>query len=375
MDKSQHLVELDQIKQIINSFNSKSLKESLLIAHHNKLKNPNLNNIPQFHNIIGLINLRLNDFKNSILNFKTAIKLNLNFHTAYYNLALVHFNDENLEKTYNYLIKALSLRKDYKLARDKIIELLSFYQPQDISNNTLVVLNKKLKEVPYNIDFSKKISDKKIINYYNNCKKIVLRNLSDLSYNKVQIFRNKSVFLNCERHKAVFSKYKSIPKYCFECFKVVIESENLFDLLKVSLIFDQVAFFKNFNRKNMIDKRSNKDVFKSIIYCTSLEEVLQVEKTTKDLLCVYFDNKFVIESKRGCHEYALEYPDYKKIYKKKSELMSFPKKWLSNEKEFDLENTQDGVEKKKIVHDTKKGNSLHNFLVINNWFQDQKIFY
>ena len=41
MDKSQHLVELDQIKQIINSFNSKSLKESLLIAHHNKLLKTN----------------------------------------------------------------------------------------------------------------------------------------------------------------------------------------------------------------------------------------------------------------------------------------------------------------------------------------------
>ena len=48
-------------------------------------------------------------------------------------------------------------------------------------------------------------------------------------------------------------------------------------------MFDQIDFFGEFNRKNMIDKRTNKDVFKSIIYCTSLEEVLDVEKKTYKL--------------------------------------------------------------------------------------------
>ena len=55
------------------------------------------------------------------------------------------------------------------------------------------------------------------------------------------------------------------------------------------------------------------------------------------------------------------------------ELMNFPEKWLNNEKKFDEENTKDGLEKKIEVHNTIKGNSLHNFLIINNWVKDQKL--
>ena len=86
-----------------------------------------------------------------------------------------------------------------------------------------------------------------------------------------------------------------------------------------------------------------------------------------------YDNNFLITSKRGCFEYELKFPEYKKIDKNHSKLMSFPEKWTDNEKEYDLENTKDGFEKKISVHDTIKGNSLHNFLIINNWFNDQKL--
>ena len=142
----------------------------------------------------------------------------------------------------------------------------------------------------------------------------------------------------------------------------------------MTLIFDHVTYFQNFNRKNMIDKKSKTDIFKSIIYCQSLEEVYQVEKETKNILTVYFDNQISIESKRGCHEYALKYPEYKKIFKNKSDMMSMPNKWIDNEIEYDLENSKDGTENLGVSHDTRKGISLNNFLIINNWFNDQKIF-
>ncbi len=125
----------------------------------------------------------------------------------------------------------------------------------------------------------------------------------------------------------------------------------------------------------MIDKKSETDIFKSIIYCQSINEVFQVENETKKILSIYFDEQISIKSKRGCHEYALKYPEYKKISKKKSEMMLMPNKWLDNEKKYDLENTKDGVENSGVAHDTMKGISLNNFLVINNWFNDQKIFF
>ena len=365
--------EFIQLNKIIESYSQISLKDSLLLANNSKFKFPNLNNIPQYHNILGLINFRLNDLENSILNFEKAINLEPNFYSAYYNLGLLFFKTKDLKKSYNFLNKAIIIKNDYKLARDKIIEILSFYEPDDKNSNFISDIDKKVKQVSNKIDFSKEITDQQVINYLKNCKKVVLKDLKDLSYNKVQIYRTKSINLNCERHKAIFFKYNSIPTYCFECYKVVIESKNLYDLLKMSLIFDQITYFHKFNRKNMIDKKSGTDIFKSIIYCQSLEEVFQVENETKKILSIYFDGQILIESKRGCHEYASKYPEYKKIFKKKSEMMPMPKEWIDNEKKYDLENTKDGVENSGVCHDTINGFSLNNFLVMNNWFDDQKI--
>ena len=374
MDTSNYKDEFNQLNKIVKSYNLNPLKDSLLFANASKSKLPNLDNIPQYHNIVGLINFRLNDLEKSILHFEKAINLNPNFYSAYYNLGLLFFKTENLKKSYSFLNKAITIKQDYKLARNKLIEILSFYEPKDGEGNFITDMHKKIKQVPIRINFSKKITDQQIVNYFKNCKKIIRKDIEDISYNKVQIYRTKSINLNCERHKAIFFKYNSIPKYCFECYKVVIESKNFYDLLKMTLIFDHVTYFQNFNRKNMIDKKLKTDIFKSIIYCQSLEEVYQVEKETKNILTVYFDNQISIESKRGCHEYALKYPEYKKIFKNKSDMMSMPNKWIDNEIEYDLENSKDGTENLGVSHDTRKGISLNNFLIINNWFNDQKIF-
>ena len=55
--------------------------------------------------------------------------------------------------------------------------------------------------------------------------------------------------------------------------------------------------------------------------------------------------------------------------------MLMPNEWLDNEKKYDLENTKDGVENSGVCHDTINGFSLNNFLVMNNWFNNQKIFF
>ena len=374
MDKQNYENEFAQINKIIECQNTSSSKEALLLANYSKEKYPYLNNMAQFHNILGLINFKLSDLEKSILDFEKSINIDPNFYPGYYNLGLAYFNTSKLDKSYNFLIKSINIKKDYKLARDKIIELLSFYEPNFYTDNEIFNLDQKIKNVPLNIDFSKKIFDSEVVDYFIKCKKIVCKTLKNLSYNKFQIFRKKSIFLNCERHKKIFFKYNSIPKYCFECFKVVIESRNIYDLLKVSLLFDQITFFSNFNRKNMIDKKSKNDVFKSIIYCTSLDQVLVVEKKTNKILNKYFKNDFLVKSKRGCYEYEVKYPEYTKITKNKTELMNFPEKWSNNEKIFDQENTKDGLEKKIKVHNTIKGNSLHNFLIINNWVEDQKLY-
>ena len=70
-----------------------------------------------------------------------------------------------------------------------VIEILSFYEPKNEETNFITEIDKKIKQVHCKIDFSKKITDQKIINYFKNCKKVVQKDLEDISYNKVQIYR------------------------------------------------------------------------------------------------------------------------------------------------------------------------------------------
>ena len=87
---------------------------------------------------------------------KKQLILNPNFHSAYYNLGLLFFKTKELKKSYSFLNKAINIKNDYKLARDKIIEILSFYEPNDENSNFISDIDKKVKQVPYEIDFSKK---------------------------------------------------------------------------------------------------------------------------------------------------------------------------------------------------------------------------
>ena len=94
-----------QLDKIVKSYNQNSLKQSLFFANYSKSQFPKLNNIPIFHNIIGLINLRLKDWEESISNFETAIKLKPDFFEGYYNLGLAFFDIGNLEKAYKIALK------------------------------------------------------------------------------------------------------------------------------------------------------------------------------------------------------------------------------------------------------------------------------
>ena len=97
MNTSNYQDEFNQLNKIVKSYSLNSLKDTLLFAKKSKFKLPNLNNIPQYHNIVGLINFRLNDLENSILDFEKAINLNPNFYSAYYNLGLLFFKTKNLK--------------------------------------------------------------------------------------------------------------------------------------------------------------------------------------------------------------------------------------------------------------------------------------
>ena len=368
MKNKEQTKELNQIAKILESYNHSSLKKTLFLANYSKSIFPNLQNIPIFFNIMGLILYRLKDYKKSIENFELAINLDQNYAEAFYNLGLLYFDKGDLANSYLNLNKALKKKKNYLKARNKLIELLTFYNPPNASNDNLLKLNDSIKKIQYSINFTKKIKDQDILSFFNSCKNIAKKNLNDLNYHRYQIFKRKTKFLNCERHKAIFSKYNIIPKFCFGCFKVVIKVKNNIDLIKLSLIFEYENYFFNYNRKTLVDTRFNNTLYKGIIYCSSIKETYEVSNTIKKIMKKLIEKEFEIEDKRGCTEFSLSYPKYKKINDSKKDLMVYPNEWAKNEKEYDQENTIENINVENNVIDSINGISLNNILTMNNWF-------
>ena len=57
-------IEKNQINKILQIYSQNKIKDALFQANYSKLKYPNLSRIPIFHNLLGLINLRLKDWEN-----------------------------------------------------------------------------------------------------------------------------------------------------------------------------------------------------------------------------------------------------------------------------------------------------------------------
>ena len=117
-------------------------------------------------------------------------------------------------------------------------------------------------------------------------------NFQDLEYNYNQLYRRTKSDLDCYRHKKVFNTYNAIPKFCFSCFKVQIELENVIDLIKLYIIFDNIHFKNNNTKKCLIETRPNiPERYKGLIYCSSIEEAEIIKKEIIKLSSNFFQKK------------------------------------------------------------------------------------
>ena len=66
--------------------------------------------------------------------------------------------------------------------------------------------------------------------------------------------------------------------------------------------------------------------------------------------------------KRGCSEYALEFPKYKEIKISGDQPMNYNENWRSIEKEID-----NGKKDWGKLHKSIEGFNLSNFLIMRNW--------
>ena len=193
--------------------------------------------------------------------------------------------------------------------------------------------------------------------------------LNDPQLNIVKTYKENQTKLNCNRHHKFFNKYDLIPEYCFGCFKIQIEPDNVVDLIKLYIVFDNFKSKKKNIRKCMIELRPNiPGKYKGLIFCQSLEEAEEVSRNLLFVIKNNFNKKISLNIKRGCSEFSIKFPKYNNL---KKDIMTYDANSKKYEDKFDKENIELGLNKK--TRSTIKGITLYDALVIRNWLAYAKI--
>jgi len=118
------------------------------------------------------------------------------------------------------------------------------------------------------------ITDQDVIKLFRNFSRINLGlTEAEIMAKNKQLFRGIESTLKCERHFQVFKRYNVIPKYCFDCIKVLVTPRNVIEHFKLLMIFDQIKLPLDNVRKCMVEGRPDCfGTYKGFIYCRSIKE-------------------------------------------------------------------------------------------------------
>ena len=354
----------DKILVIQGLYNKKEFNEALKLSLDLSENYPN-NSYAQ--NLHGIVLIALNNWKNGKNYFLKAIEVNNTFPEAYNNLGLSEMNLGDLEKALENFLIAIKLKPNYDNCHNNILKILTFFRSQKNKDNPYVLANNLISKIKFNYDKNNKINNSEIVNFFFQSFDIVNKNLKKIDISETQIYRKNSEDLNCGRQFGIFNKFNVIPKFCFGCFKVTVQTETVLDLLKLYFVFDKLYLGLQNTRKLMIEKRENiSGNYKGFIYCSSVEEGENIKNKLKSILIKNLGTDCSISLKRGCSEFALKYPSYKKASVNENEMMPYDETWKSLEEIID--NRIWNIDSKKgINHPSLTGFTLKDILVMRNW--------
>ena len=354
----------DKILVIQGLYNKQEFNEALKLSLDLSENYPN-NSYAQ--NLHGIVLIALNNWKNGKNYFLKAIEVNNTFPEAYNNLGLSEMNLGDLEKALENFLIAIKLKPNYDNCHNNILKILTFFRSQKNKDNPYVLANNLISKIKFNYDQNNKINNSEIVNFFFQSFDIVNKNLKKIDTSETQIYRKNSEDLNCVRQFGIFNKFNVIPKFCFGCFKVTVQTETVLDLLKLYFVFDKLYLGLQNTRKLMIEKRENiSGNYKGFIYCSSVEEGENIKNKLKSILIKNLGTDCSISLKRGCSEFALKYPSYKKASVNENEMMPYDETWKSLEEIID--NRIWNIDSKKgINHPSLTGFTLRDILVMRNW--------
>ena len=185
-----------------------------------------------------------------------------------------------------------------------------------------------------------------------------------------QLYKRNAVDLNCSRHTKIFDQKSIIPEFCFGCFKVQVEVNDLFSLIKLSKLFYNLNLETDLTRKTMIEMRPEiPGFYKGLFYCRGLKQARNVKETLDADLNFTFGGQIVSKIKRGCSEFPLKFPDYGKIKNDREVKMDFPIDWKPEEDQFDQDTL---IKPKENLIPSRSEFSLSDFYIIQKWIDYSK---
>jgi hypothetical protein len=368
-----------EIDKIINLYKQKNFRDALILSNKVIEKDKN---IPFLLNLNGLINLSLEKWHNAIFAFKKALDADDKFVEAYNNIGVAYSHIGDDKKAVENYTLAIRLKKDYANgynnlashyddlgqyseavinynyalkfnpenlnAQNNLIHLLNYFNPKNSDDNSIIKANFLIKKIKTDISILEDISDLSLFEYLTKCNQILKKNIKNLSFLDSQIHRRNGYDLNCNRHHKAFNKFNIIPKYCFSCFKIQIELTTVSNLIRLFFIFDQLRLPKDNIRKCFIELRPGiPGTYKGLIYCSSIEEAESVFEIVKPYMQKLMLDNFDIKIKRGCTEFDLAFPGYKKVDDLNK--IVYDEEWTKKEELIDHEISNGSQKGKKFL--------------------------
>ena len=361
----------EKINKLVSLYEKDLLKEALIEA---KSLSKHYPNVYVIYNIYGIINHALGDWDKSVDCFSKAIKLKPAYAEAHHNLGIALDNLGQLEEAIFSYTKAIEFKPDFATAHESLIRILTFYNPKKSNLNPCVVANKLLQTINYSYGSNTQISDDDVVTFFQRCNNVIFENINYVNSDETEIFRSNTVDLKCERHFKVFNAFNAIPEYCFGCYKVQIGLRNVMELFKLYFVFDKLNLKNNNPRKCMLEMRPEvAGAYKGYIYCFSLSEANEIQNQLTTILNKKIKENISITVKRGCSEYGIAYPQYKKINQNDGQLMKYNEKWRSKEKFIDDKLAKRNQSKQRVLRKNLPGATVSDILIMCNWLVYAKI--
>lgn len=331
-----------------------------------------LANKPDFteaHHTLGMVFKDLGRPEDAVLNFRQAIAIKPDYTEALVNLsaALIHLGKK--DEAVHVLEAAVAKDHGNSLLTDRLIHILNYYMPDVGTRGAYAKAQEALQKVEIIHQDTATISDETVHHLYQQCQSILSSYpvTSDISLS--EIARGINFDLGCKRHFKVFNTFKSIPEFCFGCYKVYIEPRTVVELIKLLLIFDSLDLPADNTRKCMIEVRPNiPGAYKGYIYCNNLEEGHDILDIARTIVGEKISQDVPVSLKRGCSEFSIAHPNYGRMNGRHPPLMNYNEAWREHEDVVDKNLTG---HKYPAVFDTHNhsGMTLEDALIMRKWLE------